>query len=94
MLDQAKVSGVEVEQLASRLGLRLYRTCVKDDLNVKEIFNDLGMEFIRRGGEHGLGVNSVTAIEDVGTKNALGEKVISKFGTVGRVRSQSFFRWG
>ena len=74
----------EVESIASRLGLRLYRTCVKDDLNVKEIFNDLGLEFLRRGGEAGMGVNSVTAIEDVGTtRNALGEKVVGKTAPVG-----------
>merc|ERR1711862_1082290 len=62
LIDQAQMTQHEVENLASRLQLRLYRTCVKDDLNVKEIFHDLGHEFLRRGGEHGLGVNSITAI--------------------------------
>lgn len=38
LLDRAAVANEEVEALARRLKLRLYRTSVKDNLNVKEAF--------------------------------------------------------
>lgn len=37
-MDQAVVSPEEVEALARKLGLRLYRTCVKENINVTEVF--------------------------------------------------------
>ncbi|CAD7942617.1 unnamed protein product [Amoebophrya sp. A25] len=62
LLDQATMTAGEVEALASRLQLKLYRLCVKDNLNITEIFSDLGMEYLRRGGELGLGVSAVASI--------------------------------
>lgn len=78
LIDQAVVTGGEVEDLARRMQLKLYRTCVKENLNINEIFNDLGCEYVRRGGEQGMGVSAVAAIEEKAT-NAAGEKAtISK----------------
>lgn len=37
-MDHAVVSPEEVEDLARKLGLRLYRTCVKENINVTEVF--------------------------------------------------------
>ncbi len=44
------------------LNLKLYRTCVKENLNIDRVFNDLGLEYIKRGGEQGMGVSAVDAI--------------------------------
>jgi Ras-related protein Rab-23 len=38
LIDQAVVSPQEVEGLARSLKLKLYRTCVKDNLNVTDVF--------------------------------------------------------
>mmetsp|Transcript_13263 Transcript_13263/g.23494 ORF Transcript_13263/g.23494 Transcript_13263/m.23494 type:complete len:328 (-) Transcript_13263:572-1555(-) len=38
LLDQAVVSNETVEAMARKLGLKLYRTCVKENLNVTEAF--------------------------------------------------------
>jgi len=38
LVDQAVVSATEVETLARKLGLKLYRTCVKEGINVTEVF--------------------------------------------------------
>jgi GTPase SAR1 family protein len=40
----------EVESLARTLNVKLYRTCVKDNVNVKDVFYYLADEFVRRGG--------------------------------------------
>ena len=37
LADQAVASPEEVEGLARKLGLKLYRTCVKENLNVTEV---------------------------------------------------------
>lgn len=38
LVDQAVVSPTEVEGMARKLGLKLYRTCVKENINVTEVF--------------------------------------------------------
>lgn len=62
LIEQAVMTPQEVEATAQRLGLALYRTCVKENLNVTEVFRYLGEEFMRRGGEAGIGVSSVTSM--------------------------------
>lgn len=69
LLDQAVMSKEEVEQTAKKLRLKLYRTCVKDDMNVSEVFTHLGGEFIRGGADAAFGTaGGITAIEDVASK--------------------------
>ena len=41
LIDQAVVDKDEAEQLAENLGLKFYRTSVKDNLNVDLVFEDL-----------------------------------------------------
>ncbi|WIA41606.1 hypothetical protein OEZ86_008966 [Tetradesmus obliquus] len=41
LIEQAVVSSEEAEAMARRLGLKFYRTCVKQDLNVTEVFTYL-----------------------------------------------------
>merc|ERR1740139_1147952 len=48
-MDQAVMDAKEVEDTAKKLRLKLYRTCVKDDLNVSEVFQHVGAEFVRTG---------------------------------------------
>lgn len=69
LLDQAVMSKEEVEQIAKKLRLKLYRTCVKDDMNVSEVFMHLGQEFIRGGGDAAFGsAGGIANIEDVASK--------------------------
>lgn len=68
MMDDAQMEARDVEHLAKKLRLKLYRTCVKDDLNIAEVFTHLGTEFIRAGGEAALGAGAIPNIEDVATK--------------------------
>jgi Ras-related protein Rab-23 len=44
LLDEAKMTPAEVEAAARRLGVRLYRTCVKDNVNVSEVFDYLATQ--------------------------------------------------
>eukprot|EP01025_Chloroclados_australasicus_P025625 TRINITY_DN2557_c0_g1_i2.p1 TRINITY_DN2557_c0_g1~~TRINITY_DN2557_c0_g1_i2.p1 ORF type:complete len:238 (-),score=27.68 TRINITY_DN2557_c0_g1_i2:231-944(-) len=46
LLDRARVSVQESEELARQLGLRFYRTCVKEGLNVVQVFQYLAMQAI------------------------------------------------
>mmetsp|Transcript_47050 Transcript_47050/g.84878 ORF Transcript_47050/g.84878 Transcript_47050/m.84878 type:complete len:124 (+) Transcript_47050:3-374(+) len=67
-MDDAAMEPKEVEMLAKKLRLKLYRTCVKDDLNVSEVFQHLGSEFVRSGGEAALGKSSMMSMEEVASK--------------------------
>lgn len=69
-IEQAMMGAKEVEYLARKLNLVLYRTCVKDDLNVLDVFVHLGGEFVSRGGEAALGTTGIRHIEDLATKPA------------------------
>lgn len=68
LMDEATMDSREVEFLAKKLRLKLYRTCVKDDLNVSEVFQHLGAEFVRSGGEATIGAGGIASIEDVASK--------------------------
>jgi len=68
LMDDAAMESREVEFLAKKLRLKLYRTCVKDDLNVSEVFQYLGAEFVSQGGEAALGTTGITSIEDVASR--------------------------
>mmetsp|Transcript_79263 Transcript_79263/g.175839 ORF Transcript_79263/g.175839 Transcript_79263/m.175839 type:complete len:250 (-) Transcript_79263:50-799(-) len=65
LMDSATMESREVEYMSQKLGIKLYRMCVKDDLNVSDVFQHLGAEFLRTGGANNAGI---TAIEDVAHK--------------------------
>lgn len=46
LLDEAVLSAAEAEALAKRLGMKLYRTCVLDNLLVDEVFQYLAEQCI------------------------------------------------
>lgn len=68
LMDDAVMDVSEVEYKAKKLRLKLYRTFVKDDLNVSDVFQYLGVEFVRNGGEFAFGGAGITAIEDVASR--------------------------
>mmetsp|Transcript_64009 Transcript_64009/g.187827 ORF Transcript_64009/g.187827 Transcript_64009/m.187827 type:complete len:246 (-) Transcript_64009:20-757(-) len=68
LMDDAVVDAKEVEFMAKKLKLKLYRTCVKDDLNVGEVFQHLGSEFVRMGGSTAFGGSGVTNIDALASK--------------------------
>lgn len=65
LVDDAQMTPQEVEHIAKKLKLKLYRTCVKDNLNVDDVFQHLGEQFVFRGGEAALCASSVTLITDI-----------------------------
>lgn len=65
LLDKAQVQPAEVEDLSRKMGIKLYRTCVKDNVLVDDVFDYLADSFLKAGGEHALGVESVISIGDV-----------------------------
>jgi len=69
LISQAAMSATEAEDIARSLRLKLYRTCVKQNMNIQEVFEDVGAEFVNRGGESGLGINSVTSMQTYTTGN-------------------------
>lgn len=66
LLDQAAVSGEEVEDLARRMQVKLYRTCVKDNILVDDVFEYVADLFVRQGGESSLGTEAVQSIGNIG----------------------------
>jgi len=67
LMDDAQMTTNEVEHMAKKLRLKLYRTCVKDNLNIEEVFQHLGEQFVFRGGEAALPTPSVIPIQDMAT---------------------------
>lgn len=65
LLDKSSITSNEVEDLSRRMGCKLYRTCVKDNVLVDEVFDYLADTFLKQGGSSAFGVESVTSIGDV-----------------------------
>eukprot|EP00357_Protocruzia_adherens_P004385 CAMPEP_0114997636 /NCGR_PEP_ID=MMETSP0216-20121206/15014_1 /TAXON_ID=223996 /ORGANISM="Protocruzia adherens, Strain Boccale" /LENGTH=303 /DNA_ID=CAMNT_0002362049 /DNA_START=38 /DNA_END=949 /DNA_ORIENTATION=+ len=65
LIDQAVMSSSEVENVARNLNLKLFRTCVKENLNVVEAFDELAAAFLREGGEYEDADMGVVNIEDM-----------------------------
>jgi Ras-related protein Rab-23 len=49
LTDQAVVTDKEARDLASELGLNLYRVSVKDNTMVSEVFENLAIDFFKKG---------------------------------------------
>jgi len=54
LIDQAVMTPTEVDDLARRVGMRLYRTCVKDNVLVNDVFEYVAEQFIKSGGKSEL----------------------------------------
>ena len=55
LIEKAVVTSEEVESLAKKLKVKLYRTCVSENLNVDKVFEYLGEEYVN-GGQRGRGI--------------------------------------
>jgi len=51
LIADAKMTTAEAEDLARRIGVKLYRTCVKSNLLVSEVFEYLAEEWLKSGGD-------------------------------------------
>eukprot|EP00753_Platysulcus_tardus_P016378 PLAT5652.1.p1 GENE.PLAT5652.1~~PLAT5652.1.p1 ORF type:complete len:299 (-),score=128.54 PLAT5652.1:109-978(-) len=67
LIDEAEVSREEVEDMCRRLRMKLYRTSVKEKLNVDEVFEYLATRFIAKGLQS----------EDLGAVSAIGDLTAS-----------------
>mmetsp|Transcript_9358 Transcript_9358/g.30786 ORF Transcript_9358/g.30786 Transcript_9358/m.30786 type:complete len:242 (-) Transcript_9358:49-774(-) len=65
LLDQATVSQQDAEAMARKLGLRFYRTCVKDNLNVTEVFEYLSELHVKKV-EQGVIDAATPAVQSIG----------------------------
>jgi len=65
LLEKAQMTAQEVEDLARRMGIKLYRTCVKDNVLVDDVFDYLADSFLRGGGAAGVGVEAVQSIGEL-----------------------------
>ena len=77
LIDESAVTPAEVEALARRLNMRLYRTCVKDNLNVTEVFEYLAAQYILKGGAQSGNAPAVAAVGDMGAEG--GHRVPPQF---------------
>eukprot|EP00743_Colponemidia_sp_Colp-15_P000856 GILK01000945.1.p1 GENE.GILK01000945.1~~GILK01000945.1.p1 ORF type:complete len:271 (-),score=41.62 GILK01000945.1:161-883(-) len=77
LIDQAVMTTEEVENMSRRLSLKLYRTCVKDNLYVNEVFEYLGEQYVRRGGEKAIGSGPVSSIGDINQSGASNNNIAS-----------------
>lgn len=63
LLDEATIQSDEVEALAREMGVKLYRTCVKENILVDDVFSYVAEAFIKKGGEAGMGIEAVAPID-------------------------------
>mmetsp|Transcript_20202 Transcript_20202/g.51171 ORF Transcript_20202/g.51171 Transcript_20202/m.51171 type:complete len:249 (-) Transcript_20202:284-1030(-) len=73
LVDHAVVSPEEVEALARKLGLRLYRTCVKENINVTEVFVYLAELHQRKLAAGQLGAQQQQEAAQSGPGGSVGE---------------------
>ncbi|KAK1938159.1 Ras-related protein Rab-23 [Phytophthora citrophthora] len=62
--DDAAMTRDEVEDMADYLNMRLYRSCVQDNINVGEVFRYLCRRFLKSGDD---GDETVHAVTDIST---------------------------
>lgn len=70
LLDQAQMTSDEVESLARRLKIKLYRCCVKDNVLVDDVFRWISKEFVHAGGSAAFGVDAVQTLDEVSSAAA------------------------
>jgi len=85
LINDAKMTTAEAEDLARRIGVKLYRTCVKSNLLVAEVFEYLAEEWLKSGGDKAhdpsmpitSGSIEHKAVAAVGTSNGDGKAAAS-----------------
>ncbi|KAL3139526.1 Ras- protein Rab-23 [Trebouxia sp. C0009 RCD-2024] len=71
LMDQAEVSNQDAEALTRELRLRFYRTCVKDNLNVSEVFSYLAEQYLKNEGKSAGQGLPATATANLTTASSL-----------------------
>lgn len=71
LMDQAEVTSQEAEALTRQLKLRFYRTCVKDNLNVSEVFSYLAEQHLRHDNEGAAAGQPATVTANLTTAGSL-----------------------
>ncbi|TYZ69363.1 hypothetical protein PybrP1_001353 [[Pythium] brassicae (nom. inval.)] len=71
LADDAAMSRAEVEDMADYMNIRLFRSCVQDNVNVKEVFEHLCRQFLKYGGSGGSD-DALNAVADITTLSELG----------------------
>lgn len=70
LIDEAKVKPVEVEDLARSMGVKLYRTCVKENLRVNDIFSYLAEMFVNQDNDNANNIEATPHIGSIGSNSA------------------------
>jgi len=70
LVASAAVSSGEVEALAGKMGMKLYRVCVKDNLLIDDVFQYLVESYLARGGEASLDSPAIPSITSVGASSS------------------------
>ena len=71
--DSTQIHSTEAEELARRLRLPLYRTCVKDNVLVDEVFRYISERYVEGGGGSSwMGGESVAQISELTVKDDVG----------------------
>jgi hypothetical protein len=70
LIEKAVVTSEEVESLAKKLKVKLYRTCVSENLNVDKVFEYLGEEYVNGGKGGGESESGIPSINDIGSTMA------------------------
>ncbi|KAJ0393738.1 hypothetical protein P43SY_004710 [Pythium insidiosum] len=66
LIDDAAMSRAEVEDMADYMRIRLFRSCVQDNVNVKEVFEYLCRQYLKHGANGGTD-ESLNAVADIST---------------------------
>ncbi|RLN43824.1 hypothetical protein BBJ28_00006076 [Nothophytophthora sp. Chile5] len=64
LVDDAAMSREEIEDMADYLNMRLYRSCVQDNINVSEVFRYLCRKFLNNGAGD-AGDETLNAVADI-----------------------------
>lgn len=82
LIDQSEITTQEVEDLARRMKVKLYRTCVKDNIRVDDVFEYVANSFVEKGGDM-QGYEAVQDIGTVGRQSQSGSEKVDKVDTRG-----------
>ncbi|GAB9474383.1 hypothetical protein Gpo141_00011511 [Globisporangium polare] len=68
--EDAAMSRAEIEDMADYMNIRLFRSCVQENVNVKEVFEHLCRQFLKHGGSGGSD-DHLNAVTDINSHSEL-----------------------
>lgn len=69
LISQSEIDQLEAERLAAEAGMRLYRTSVKDDLNVGSVFQHLAENYVNKVKSYDMGLSPAYQSLQIGETN-------------------------